>query len=212
MRRRRKESLLVLAALLTLASAIAGGCTTATGSPGQIELSAREFDLGTVPNTGPATHVFQVRNVGRGELEITGVSTSCGCTTAEVEDRNLAPGETTDLRVTYDPQVHGGETGKFLRVVYVRSDDPDTPEASLTIQVTVVEPDESPGARGGFRRGISMAPDDPVRARVDVEGPLQGWERLHPGNRKPLLLCCPSSWVTRPSGSEESQQVARAFV
>jgi hypothetical protein len=81
--------------------------------------------------------------VGRGELEITGVSTSCACTTAEVGSRHLGPGRATDLTVTYDPQVHGGETGEFMRVVYVRSDDPDTTEASLTIRVTVVEPGTS---------------------------------------------------------------------
>ncbi len=81
-----------------------------------------------------------MRNVGRGELAITGVSTSCGCTTAEIDDRQLAPGETTDLKVTYDPLAHNGATGQFMRLVYVRSNDPDTPEASLTIRVAVVEP------------------------------------------------------------------------
>jgi hypothetical protein len=84
--------------------------------------------------------VFQVRNIGQGELAIAGVSTSCGCTTAEIDDRQLAPGQVTDLKVTYDPQAHGGATGEYLRIVYVRSDDPDMPEASLTIHVMVVEP------------------------------------------------------------------------
>ena len=84
--------------------------------------------------------MFQIRNVGRGRLEINGVSTSCGCTTAESSSHSLAPGEATDLRVTYDPLAHNGATGDFTRLVYIRSNDPDTPEASLTIQVTVVEP------------------------------------------------------------------------
>jgi hypothetical protein len=52
----------------------------------------------------------------------------------------LAPGETAQLRVAYDPQAHVGATGQFMRVVYIRSDDPDVPEATLTIRVTVVEP------------------------------------------------------------------------
>jgi len=82
-----------------------------------------------------------VTNVGQGPLEITGVSTSCGCTTAQIGIRRLSPGAATDLKVTYDPQAHDGATGEFMRVVYVRSsNDPDTPEASLTIWVTVVEP------------------------------------------------------------------------
>jgi hypothetical protein len=130
----------VLAGLSILVLTVAVGCTSAIGSPGEVELSAREFDFGTIPNIGPVSQTFQVRNVGRGELEITGVSTSCGCTTAEISDPRLSPGAAIDLTVTYDPQAHGGETGQFMRVVYVRSNDPDTPEASLTIWVTVAEP------------------------------------------------------------------------
>jgi hypothetical protein len=114
------------------------GCSS--GSPGQIELSSAEFDFGTVPNTKPVSHTFEVRNVGRGELEILGVSTSCGCTTAEVSERRLRSGESAELTVTYDPQAHDGATGEFMRIVYVRSDDPETPEANLTVRVTVVEP------------------------------------------------------------------------
>lgn len=113
---------------------------TAAESPGRIELSATEFDFGTIPNTEAVKQVFQVRNPGQGWLEIAGVSTSCGCTTAEVADRRLAPGEVTELTVSYDPLAHDGATGDFVRLVYIRSDDPSTPEASVTIRVTVVEP------------------------------------------------------------------------
>jgi hypothetical protein len=161
MKPRQVWIVLALSGLLILAPVVASGCTTATGSPGEIELSANEFDFGTIPNTEPVSQVFQVRNVGWGTLEITGVSTSCGCTTAEIGSRRLASGEVTDLTVTYDPQVHGGETGEFMRVVYVRSNDPDTPEASLTIRTTVIEPGKSP-------RVISIASNDPLSSRLDV--------------------------------------------
>lgn len=128
------------AILLMLVLAVATGCTVAAQSPGKIELSATEFDFGTIPNTEPVSHVFQVRNLGGEKLEITGVSTSCGCTTAEIGSHRLSPGEATGLKVTYDPQAHDGATGEFMRLVYVRSNDPDAPEASLTIWVTVIEP------------------------------------------------------------------------
>ena len=137
---RQKSVWIVVVLIGSLILAVAVGYAALPQLPGQIELSAVEFDLGTVPNTGPVSHAFQVRNVGRGPLEISGVSTSCGCTSAEISDLRLRPGETTDLLVTYDPLAHDGATGQFLRLVYVRSDDPDTPEASLTLRVTVVEP------------------------------------------------------------------------
>ena len=141
MKPKRATITVTMGGLLALLLVAAVGCTTAENSPGHIELSATEFDFGTVSNLGPVSEVFQVRNVGQGVLEITGVSTSCGCTTAETDGRSLGPGEVTDLTVTYDPQVHGGETGDFLRVVYVRSNDPDITEASLTFRVTVVDPE-----------------------------------------------------------------------
>jgi hypothetical protein len=129
---------LMVAVGLVLPTATA--CAGAARGPAKIELSAAAFDFGAIPNTDPVSQVFQVRNVGESELEIVGVSTSCGCTTAEVDTRRVARGQEADLTVTYDPQVHAGETGEYLRMVYVRSNDPEMPEASLEIRVTVVEP------------------------------------------------------------------------
>jgi hypothetical protein len=133
-----KPSARIIIPLLALAI-LAVACTSIQ-QPGQIELSEIEYDFGEIPSTGPVSQTFQVRNAGQGTLEITGVSTSCGCTTARVDKERLGPGEATDLTVTYDPQAHGGQTGRFMRVVYVRSNDPETPEASLTIRVTVTAP------------------------------------------------------------------------
>lgn len=138
----QKRVIIVIAVIIiiVLIAAIAVGYAALSQTPGRIELSAAEFGFGTIPNTGPVSQTFQVHNTGDGPLEISGVSTSCGCTTAEISSQELAPGERTDLTVTYDPLAHDGATGEFMRIVYVRSDDPDTPEATLTIRVTVVEP------------------------------------------------------------------------
>jgi hypothetical protein len=135
---RKKLVVGLLAALLVLALAV--GYAALPQVPGHIELSATQFDFGAVANTGPVSHTFQVHNIGQGPLEITGVATSCGCTSAAVAEDRLAPGTSTDLTVTYDPLVHDGATGEYMRLVYVRSDDPATPEASLTIHVNVVAP------------------------------------------------------------------------
>jgi hypothetical protein len=140
MNQRRKALGLGLFSLLLLAASVAIGYAALPPAAGKIELATTDYDFGRVPNTGAVSQVFEVRNSGRRPLEITGVSTSCGCTTAQVASNRLAPGAATDLTVTYDPLAHDGALGEFLRVVYIRSDDPRTPEASLTIRVTVVEP------------------------------------------------------------------------
>lgn len=139
--------------LITVAVALMAGlvgCAGRTTPNGRIAVDPQEFDFGAVSNSAPVHRVVQVHNVGGGWLEITGLSTSCGCTTVEAAKRRLAPGETMDLKVTYDPRVHSGETGQFLRQVYIRSTDPDTPEATITFWVTVVDA-ESKGRPGGER-------------------------------------------------------------
>jgi hypothetical protein len=102
--------------IVLLAVSVAMGYAARPPAPGGIELSTTQFDFGTVPNSQPVSQVFRVRNVGQGTLQTTGVSTSCGCTTAERASSQLAPGAATDLTVTYDPQVHDGALGEFLRV------------------------------------------------------------------------------------------------
>jgi hypothetical protein len=162
---------LALAGLLILVLAVGVGCTAAEAdAPGEIELSTQAFDFGTVPNTDPVSETFQVRNVGQGTLEILAVSTSCACTTAEVDSRRIPPGEATDLTVTYDPQVHDGATGEFMRVVYVRSDDPDTQEAQLIVRVTVAEPEQL--EEGGS--SITTTSPDPAALYEVFECPCCG--------------------------------------
>lgn len=142
LRPRRKWTVpLLLLGVIAVLSACGGG----PREPGKIALAEGVVDFGTIPNSAPVTHTVAVRNEGPGVLDITGVSTSCGCTTAEATDRRLNPGEATDLVIVFDPQSHGGEIGTFLRQVYVRSSDPDAPEAVLTFRVTVVEQAESSG-------------------------------------------------------------------
>jgi hypothetical protein len=140
MKQKKMGLALGLIILMLLIGSAAIGYAALPQAEGQIELSDEAFDFGTVPNTGPVSQTFQVRNVGDGPLSIGGVSTSCGCTTAEIDSRRLSPGQATNLKVTYDPLAHDGALGQFMRIVYIRSDDPETPEASLTIRVTVVEP------------------------------------------------------------------------
>lgn len=126
---------------LVMGSAIGlASCSENPRSPGSITLSEPEFDMGEIGNLEPVSHTVQLGNAGPGWLEIQGVSTSCGCTTAAVGARRLAPGETTGLVITFDPRAHDGAPGRYFRQVYIRSTDPTTPEAIVTFRVTVVAP------------------------------------------------------------------------
>jgi hypothetical protein len=137
-KRRTVLAIVVAAVLLGLAAAVVAA--TLPQPTGAVELSATEFDFGAVSHSAPVSQVFQVRNAGLGNLRIAGVSTSCGCTTARVARDELTPGASTELTVTFDPLAHDGTLGEFLRVVYIRTNDPQMPEATLTIRGNVVAP------------------------------------------------------------------------
>lgn len=132
--------LLVAVALLGVGAGVGYGWLRAAPSePPRITVAPAEFDFGDVGPELAVSHVFTVTNVGGAPLDISGVSTSCGCTTATIEATQLQSGESTTLTVTFDPQAHNGATGRFLRLVYLRSNDPQTPEAQVRLRVTVTD-------------------------------------------------------------------------
>lgn len=148
-----KRRWLWLALALGLVALGALGLYRVSDEPGppSIHVEPPNFDWGEIPNDRPVTQTFTVENAGGRALEIVGVSTSCGCTTAHIERERLAPGEHTPMEVVFDPTTHGNLTGPVLRVVYVRSNDPDDPEVSVELRATLVAPEPGTEPEKGDR-------------------------------------------------------------
>jgi hypothetical protein len=118
---------------ILLFSMLIYGCSGKPGIP-KIELSVTSFDLEDInPDEGKREEVFFIKNIGGAPLKILSVSTSCGCTVAEVELEEIPPGKQTPLTVIYDPSVHPGLVGKIKRIVYVQSNDPVQEEVELEL-------------------------------------------------------------------------------
>ncbi len=95
------------------------------------------YDFGDIPADQAVERDFVIKNVGEGVLSISDVSASCGCTAAAIGDSELAEGEETTIRVSYDPR-HNQEFGKFIqKQVRIKSNDPLVPLAEFTIQADV---------------------------------------------------------------------------
>jgi len=127
---------IVVVVAFVLVGLLAAGCST--GNP-QIELPQTEHDFGDVQQGDVVTVTLPVRNVGKKDLHIESVATSCGCTSAKVEPQVIAPGGEATLTVWYDSGLHPDE-GPIWRVVYITTDDPETPEARVDIRATVIAP------------------------------------------------------------------------
>jgi len=122
---------ILIIGLIGIVLVVISGCGNSTA---KIELNTNSFDLGDIqPDDGIRTEVFSVKNSGTSLLTISSISTSCGCTEAEVQSKEIQPGEQTALTVTYDPLVHPGLVGKIKRMVYIQSNDILNPEIELEL-------------------------------------------------------------------------------
>ncbi|WP_293711553.1 DUF1573 domain-containing protein [uncultured Parabacteroides sp.] len=83
---------------------------------------------------GKVSTTFVVKNTGEAPLVITRVIASCGCTTPEWTKEPIAPGQTGDIKITYDPK---GRPGPFSKTISVYSNG-KTGSFILTIRGEVI--------------------------------------------------------------------------
>ncbi len=105
----------------------------------EIEISPTDFDFGEIIYNDIVSHTFIIKNNGNEVLEIKRVSTSCACTSAEIDKERLAPGEETELLVTYNTGAMSGERakGQQERIIYIKNNDPLHPQVEAMIYADV---------------------------------------------------------------------------
>jgi hypothetical protein len=110
-----------------------------TGGLPRIEISPKDFDFGQIKYGEVVKHVFKIQNSGKGVLKIKKLATSCGCTTVEIAKEVLAAGEEVELLVTYDSGAMTGShaRGEQERIIYIRSNDPTSPQIEAKIYANV---------------------------------------------------------------------------
>ena len=81
------------------------------GTP-QISFDDESFNFGTIAQGEKVSHTFKFRNIGDGPLQITDVTTSCGCTASKYSLEPVAPGESGTVEVIFDSY---GREGKQLK-------------------------------------------------------------------------------------------------
>jgi hypothetical protein len=103
----------------------------ADGTP-QLQFDQTTFDFGKTSQVTMVSGVFKIKNTGNAVLKIQPPKPSCGCTAAEVKPDTLAPGASGILPFTLNLGFFRGNLEKHITVL---SNDPKTPEVSLTIKV-----------------------------------------------------------------------------
>jgi len=125
-----QKSTIVVSLLLMLVMASAVAAQDRPGFPA-IVVEPDSLDFGRMDQQEVRTKSVIIRNVGGAPLEILDVGTTCGCTVAKPDVDVLAPGESTEMLVTFDSKTF---TGPQTKSVKITSNDPAEPE--LTFKVT----------------------------------------------------------------------------
>jgi hypothetical protein len=101
----------------------------------EITFATTVCDFGEVSPGKECDGKFEFTNTGASLLKITEVKKCCGVV-AELENKELAPGQTGVLRVEYRA---AASAGGIRRQLQVNSNDPAHPSIALTIKATIVE-------------------------------------------------------------------------
>ena len=105
-----------------------------SGPKPRILVSEEEWDFGKVIQGEKPTHVFIVKNGGEGDLIIEGVKESCACIEVSISTTRLQPGESAELKVTYDTTDYAGKDEKH---VHIYSNDPQEPDKKINLYVEI---------------------------------------------------------------------------
>ncbi|MBI5151994.1 DUF1573 domain-containing protein [Candidatus Peregrinibacteria bacterium] len=127
--------------ILVLAAGAFGlaGCVVQNSAP-KIEVIPASYDFGEiVQSKGKVSTDFVVKNIGLAPLKFNKISTSCGCTVAEMDKSDLTAGESRNMKVHFDPEAHKDQFGPVVRMVYLQTSDPETPELEVQIKANVIK-------------------------------------------------------------------------
>lgn len=108
-----------------------------TGPQPKILVSEEEWDFGKVVQGDKPTHTFMVKNIGEGELIIEGIKESCSCIEASISATLLQPGDSAELKVSYDTTNYLNKDEKHL---HIYSNDPGMPDKRINLYVEIEKP------------------------------------------------------------------------
>jgi len=122
----------ILTTLLVLCATICVSCSgkkqeqSQTAGTPQISFDSYSHDFGTIAQGEKVSHNFKFRNIGNGQLVITDVTTSCGCTASKYSLEPVAAGDQGQVEVIFDSYGRQGRQIKKISVWTNCSADPIT--------------------------------------------------------------------------------------
>lgn len=89
---------------------------SSSSSTPSITFEKTSYDFGTIKQSGgKVSHDFPFTYTGKEPIEITGVPTSCACTSATVSPTQLQNGDQGVLTIKFNPNLHAEPEGRFFK-------------------------------------------------------------------------------------------------
>ncbi|MFN0201796.1 MAG: DUF1573 domain-containing protein [Bacteroidia bacterium] len=97
-----------------------------------IQFSEVEYTAQNVIAGEKVIHAYKFTNTGKSDLVLEYAKGSCGCTVAELKEKVVKPGQTSEINATFDST---GRVGENVKTISVKSNDPD--QEVITLKLTV---------------------------------------------------------------------------
>jgi len=99
----------------------------------EIKFTYLMYDYGTIYKNGNGVCYFEFTNTGKADLQLSNVSSSCGCTVPQWPKEPILPGQSSSIKVSYNTS----RVGAINKNVYVDWNGGD--RITLTIKGSVIE-------------------------------------------------------------------------
>ncbi|MCF6178260.1 MAG: DUF1573 domain-containing protein [Geopsychrobacter sp.] len=102
----------------------------------EITTQTLTYDFDEVPQGDKVSYTFSFKNSGDEILEISSVSSSCGCTAALLSSKRIAPGDTGQIKATFDSSRF---RGRVTKTITMSSNAASNPQVYFKLQGVVKE-------------------------------------------------------------------------
>lgn len=126
---------LIFAAILIMSTTTFAQDNT---NKGTFEFDTEVIDYGIITQNSDGKRTFSFKNIGSEPIIISKVIGSCGCTVATKPEKEILPGETESIKVTYATN----RIGKFSKTITIISD-AEKSRIVLRIKGTVLKNDNN---------------------------------------------------------------------
>ncbi|PZX49565.1 uncharacterized protein DUF1573 [Algoriphagus ratkowskyi] len=81
-----------------------------------ITFKEKSIDFGDITQGDKVEHIFQLTNTGSTPLIISNVAATCGCTVPNWPKEPIAPGKTSEIKVTFNSSGKMGKQNSVVRI------------------------------------------------------------------------------------------------